>query len=85
MEAPLGMALERLAMRVLGPAMVVSVALWASLAWCFVAARALLGCDHMHLSARDFGTCLLLIDISFGVAIIWHDRIKPRNGGRYSQ
>lgn len=67
-------------MRDLGPALVVSVALWASLAWCFVAARTLLGCDHIHLCAREFGLYLLCIDLAFMAAIVWHDRIKLRAG-----
>ena len=67
-------------MRTLGPAFVVSVALWASLAWCFVAARTLLGRDHIHLYAREFGTYLLFIDLAFAVAIVWHDQLKQRRG-----
>ena len=67
-------------MRGLGPMVVITVALWASLAWCFIAARTLLGCDHIHLCAREFGVYLLFIDLGFAAAIAWHDRIKPHNG-----
>ena len=67
-------------MRVFGPALVITVALWASLAWCFVAARTLLGRDHIHLCAREFGTYLLFIDLAFAVAIVWQDQLKPRRG-----
>ncbi len=67
-------------MRALGPALVVSVALWASLGLCFVAARTLIGCDHIHLCAREFGFYLLCIDLTFIAAIVWHDRNKLRNG-----
>lgn len=66
-------------MRMLGPAFVVSVALWASLAWCFVAACTVLGCDHIHLCARGFGIYLLLIDFAFGGALMWHDHLNPRD------
>ena len=66
-------------MRALGPAFVVSVALWASIAWCLVALRTVTGHDHLHLSARDFGIYLLLIDLAFVTAIAWHDRLKPRH------
>ncbi len=67
-------------MRALGPTLVLSFALWASLAWCFVVARTLLGHDHLHLCAREFGIYLLLIDVAFAAAIVWHDHLKPRGG-----
>lgn len=64
-------------MRALGLAAVLSIALWASLAWCFVAARTVLGCDHIHLSAREFGVYLLFVDLAFAVALIWYERLWP--------
>ena len=57
--------------------MIISVALWASIAWCFVAIRTIVGHDHMHLSSREFGTYLLFIDLAFAAAIVWHDLVKP--------
>lgn len=65
-------------MLALGPAAVVSIALWASLAWCFVAARTVLGCDHIHLSAREFGNYLLFVDLAFAVALVWYECLCPR-------
>ena len=59
--------------------MIVTIALWAALAWCFVAARTVLGRDHIHLCAREFGTYLLFIDLAFAAAFVWHDRLKPRD------
>ncbi len=65
-------------MLALGPAMVVSIALWASLAWCFVAARTLLGCDHIHPSARELGLYLLLVDLAFATALVWYECLCPQ-------
>lgn len=64
-------------MRRLGPAIVVSVALWASIGWLFLALRTLTGHDHIHLSARDFGAWLLCIDCAFVATIAWYDHIEP--------
>ena len=66
-------------MRAIGPALIVTVALWASLAWCFVAARTIAGHDHMHLSSREFGAFLFVIDLAFAAAIVWQDRLKRRD------
>ena len=67
--------MEDRGIRALGPALVVSIALWASMAWCFVALRTLAGHDHIHLSAKDFGAYLLVIDFAFAAALAWHDRL----------
>ncbi len=64
-------------MRALGPAFVVSLALWSSIAWCIVALRVMAGHNHFHLSARDFGAYLLWIDLAFAVALAWYNRLKP--------
>ena len=68
-------------MREFGPALVVSVALWASIAWLFVAVRTLTGHDHIHLEAQDFGVLLLAIDGAFAAAILWHDHNERRGAG----
>lgn len=65
-------------MRIFGPPIVASVALWALLAWCFVAARTLLGCDHIHLCAREFGGYLLFVNLAFATAFVWHECLYPR-------
>ena len=62
----------------LGPAFVVSIALWELLAWCFVAARTVLHCDHIHLSAREFGGYMLLVDLTFATALVWYECLHPR-------
>lgn len=67
-------------MRALGPFFVVSIALWASLAWCFCVICTATGHGRIHLSAQDLGVFLVCIDAAFAAAIVWHDRIKPRNG-----
>ena len=68
-------------MREFGPALIVSVALWASAAWVFVAVRTLTGHDHIHLDAQDFGLLLLCIDGAFAAAILWHDHNRRRWSG----
>ncbi len=65
-------------MRALGPAFVVSLALWSSIAWCVVALRVMAGHNHFHLSASDFGVYLLCIDLAFAVALAWYSGLKPR-------
>lgn len=67
-------------MRALGPFFVVSIALWASLAWCFFVICTATGRGRIHLSAHDLGIFLIYIDAAFAAAIIWHDWIKSRNG-----
>lgn len=64
-------------MRALGPVFIVSLALWASLVWCYIAARTLLGCSHIQLCAREFGSYLLLIDLAFAIALVWYERLCP--------
>ena len=66
-------------MRVFGPAAVVSVALWASIAWCFVALLTMAGHNHFQLNSRHFGAYLLGIDAAFGVALVWYTRMTPRD------
>lgn len=66
-------------MRMLGPAFVVSLALWSSIAWCIVALRVMAGHNHFHLSARDFGAYLLWIDLALAAALAWYSRLEPRD------
>ena len=61
--------------------MVVSVALWASIAWLFVGVRTLTGHDHIHLEAQHFGFFLLAIAGTFAGAIFWHDHNERRRSG----
>ena len=67
--------MEDCGVRALGPALVVSIALLASMAWCFVALRTLTGHDHIHLCARDFGAYLVVIDLAFVAALAWHNHL----------
>ncbi|RYB01792.1 hypothetical protein [Lichenibacterium ramalinae] len=69
-------------LRALGPVFVASVALWAAIAWCFIAVRTLTGHDHIHLDTYDFGIFLLAIDGAFVAAILWHDDNERRRQDR---
>ena len=62
-------------MRCFGPTTLLSVALWASVIWCLVAARTIIGCNHLHSCAHDLGFYLLWIDLAFLSATLWFDNL----------
>ena len=65
-------------MRTLTFGTVLSGLLWASIAWCTLAARVSTGHNHYRLSAQDFGVYLLCLDFAFAATLAWYNRMELR-------
>ena len=61
-------------MRALKVGAVVSSLLWATIIWCYLVFRVATGHNFLHLSAYDFGTSLLGLDLACLAAFVWIDR-----------
>ena len=71
---PAGNARGVTGMRAITFGTVLSVLLWATIAWCLLALRVVTGHDHLHLSSHDFGASLLGLDLGFALVALWLDR-----------